>query len=162
MSAGGTAAGAFVGTLVLTTVLRTASEFKLTRMDLPFLLGTAVTGDRARAKAIGYLMHFVNGQLFAFVYYAVFLAIGHAGWWLGALFGLMHGIFAGTALVNVLLPLVHPRMGSPMTSAPKAAQLEPPGFLMLNYGPTTPLVTVLAHVAFGAIVGGFTALGTHG
>lgn len=125
MSAGGTAAGAFVGTLVLTTVLRTASEFKLTRMDLPFLLGTAVTGDRARAKAIGYLMHFVNGELFAFVYYAVFLAIGHAGWWLGALFGLMHGIFAGTALVNVLLPLVHPRMGSPMTSAPKAAQLEP-------------------------------------
>lgn len=78
MSAGGTAAGAFVGTLVLTTVLRTASEFKLTRMDLPFLLGTAVTGDRARAKAIGYLMHFVNGELFAFVYYAVFLAIGHA------------------------------------------------------------------------------------
>jgi hypothetical protein len=161
VSAGGTAAGAFVGTLVLTTVLRTASEFQLTRMDLPFLLGTAVTGDRARAKAIGYLMHFVNGELFAFVYYAVFLAIGHAGWWLGALFGLMHGIFAGTALVNVLLPLVHPRMGSPVTSAPKTALLEPPGFLMLNYGPSTPLVTVLAHVAFGAIVGGFTSLGGH-
>ncbi|WP_396449627.1 hypothetical protein [Actinomadura sp.] len=161
MSAGGTAAGAFVGTLVLTTVLRTASEFQLTRMDLPFLLGTAVTGDRARAKAIGYLMHFVNGELFAFVYYAVFLAIGHAGWWLGALFGLMHGIFAGTALVNVLLPLVHPRMGSPVTSAPETALLEPPGFLMLNYGPSTPLVTVLAHVAFGAIVGGFTSLGGH-
>ncbi|CNE91146.1 Uncharacterised protein [Mycobacterium tuberculosis] len=162
MNAWGTAAGAFAGTLVLTTALRAAGEFKLTRMDLPFLLGTAVTANRARAKAIGYLMHFANGELFAFVYYAVFLAIGHAGWWLGALFGLVHGMFASTALVNILLPLVHPRMGSPLTSAPKVALLEPPGFLMLNYGPGTALVTVLAHAAFGAIVGGFTSLGPHG
>jgi hypothetical protein len=160
MSAWGTAAGAFVGTLALTTVLRAASEFSLTRMDLPFLLGTAVTVNRTRAKAVGYLMHFANGQLFAFGYYAVFLAIDRAGWWLGAVFGLAHGLFAGTALVNILLPLVHPRMGSPLTSAPQVALLEPPGFLMLNYGPTTPLVTVLAHVGYGAIVGGFTSLGT--
>lgn len=160
MSAWGTAAGAFVGTLVLTTALRAAGEMRLTRMDLPFLLGTAVTADRARAKAVGYLMHFFNGEVFAFVYYAVFLAIGQAGWWLGALFGLLHGLFAGTALVNVLLPLIHPRMGSPHTSAPDVALLEPPGFLMLNYGASTPVVTVLAHIGYGAIVGGFTTLGT--
>ncbi len=159
MSAWGTAAGAFVGTLVLTTALRAAGEMRLTRMDLPFLLGTAVTVDRTRAKAVGYLMHFLNGEIFAFMYFAVFLAIGRAGWWLGALFGLLHGLFAGTALVSVLLPLVHPRMGSPLTSAPDVALLEPPGFLMLNYGPSTPVVTVLAHIGYGAIVGGFTALG---
>ncbi|MGW0710549.1 hypothetical protein ACWD4G_32105 [Streptomyces sp. NPDC002643] len=158
MNPAGVAAGGFVGTLLLTTVLRAAGEFGLTRMDLPFLLGTAVTADRARAKAIGYLMHFVNGQVFAFVYYAVFLAIDRGGWWLGALFGLLHGLFAGTALVNTLLPLVHPRMGSPLTSAPRSALLEPPGFLMLNYGPSTPLVTVLAHVAYGSLVGGFASL----
>ncbi|MFF8841119.1 hypothetical protein ACF08N_00055 [Streptomyces sp. NPDC015127] len=156
MNAWGTAAGAFVGTLALTTALRAASELRLTRMDLPFLLGTAVTANRARAKAIGYLMHFLNGQIFAFVYFAVFAAIGEAGWWLGALFGLAHGLFAGTALVNLLLPLVHPRMGSPLTSAPHVALLEPPGFLMRNYGPGTPVVTVLAHIGYGAIVGGFT------
>ncbi|WP_239069614.1 hypothetical protein [Streptomyces sp. SID13666] len=127
-------------------------------MDLPFLLGTVVTVDRTRAKALGYLMHFANGQIFAFVYYAVFLAIHHAGWWLGALFGLVHGLFAVTALVNTLLPLVHPRMGSPMTSAPDVALLEPPGFLMLNYGPSTPAVTILAHIAYGALIGGFASL----
>ncbi|MGW7438527.1 hypothetical protein [Streptomyces sp. NPDC054849] len=159
MSAWGTAAGAFVGTLVLTTALRAAGEMRLTRMDLPFLLGTAVTVNRTRAKAVGYLMHFLNGEIFGFMYYAVFLAIGMAGWWLGALFGLPHGLFAGTALVGVLLPLVHPRMGSPLTSAPEVALLEPPGFLMLNYGPSTPVVTVLAHIGYGAIVGGFTTLG---
>ncbi|MEU2289001.1 hypothetical protein ABZ614_45220 [Streptomyces sp. NPDC013178] len=155
MNAWGTVAGAFVGTLALTTVLRAGSELRLTRMDLPFLLGTAVTVDRTRAKAIGYLMHFLNGQIFAFVYFAVFAAIDQAGWWLGALFGLAHGLFAGTALVNILLPLVHPRMGSPQTSAPQTALLEPPGFLMRNYGPGTPVITVLAHIGYGAIVGGF-------
>jgi uncharacterized membrane protein len=158
VNAWGTAAGAFVGTLALTTALRAASELRLTRMDLPFLLGTAVTVNRTRAKAIGYLMHFLNGQIFAFIYFAVFVAIDQTGWWLGALFGLIHGLFAGTALVNILLPLVHPRMGSPLTSAPQTALLEPPGFLMLNYGPSTPLVTVCAHIGYGAIVGGFTAL----
>ncbi|GKQ36056.1 hypothetical protein [Streptomyces sp. A012304] len=159
LSAWGAAAGAFVGTLALTTALRAASELGMTRMDLPFMLGAAVTVDRTRAKAIGYLMHFLNGQIFAFLYFAVFLAIDRGGWWLGALFGLAHGLFAGTALVNVLLPLVHPRMGSSLTSAPESALLEPPGFLMRNYGPSTPLVTVLAHVGYGAIVGGFTSLG---
>jgi hypothetical protein len=156
----GTVAGAFIGTLVLTTALRAASELKLTRADLPFLLGTAVTVNRTRAKAAGYLLHFVNGQVFAFMYYAVFIAIGQAGWGLGALFGLVHGLFASTVLVNVLLPLVHPRMGSALTSAPEVALLESPGFLMRNYGPGTPVVNLLSHVVYGTIVGGFTSLGS--
>jgi hypothetical protein len=29
---------------------------------------------------------------------------------------------------------------------------------MLNYGPQTPLVNILAHIAYGTIVGGFTQL----
>ena len=51
MSVWGALAGGFVGTLVLTTALRAANELGFTRVDLPFLLGTAVTGDRGRAKA---------------------------------------------------------------------------------------------------------------
>ena len=50
MSIWGAIAGGFVGTLVLTTGLRAACELGLTRMDLPFLLGTAFTADRARIK----------------------------------------------------------------------------------------------------------------
>ena len=57
MSAWGALAGGFVGTLVLTTALRAANELGFTRVDLPFLLGTAVTRDRRRAKALGYLLH---------------------------------------------------------------------------------------------------------
>jgi hypothetical protein len=151
-------AGGFVGTLVLTTALRAGSEFGLTRMDLPFLLGTAFSADRLRAKAIGYVLHFVAGQAFALVYYGVFVAIDHSGWWLGAIFGLAHGMFAGTALIGTLLPLVHPRIGTPSTTADQRALLEPPGFLLVNYGRRTSLVSVVAHVAYGAIVGGFVSL----
>jgi hypothetical protein len=154
----GALAGGFAGTLVLTTALRTANELKLTRIDLPFLLGTAFTADRTRAKALGYLLHFAVGLLFALGYYAIFVAIDHGGWWLGAVFGAFHGLFAGTALVNVLLPLVHPRMGSPLSGANTTSLLESPGFLLRNYGAQTPLATVLAHVAYGTIVGGFATL----
>ena len=96
-------AGGFIGTLVLTTALRTASELGFTRLDLPFLLGTAFTGDRARAKSIGYLLHLAAGQLFALVYYAIFVATDTAGWLPGMLFGLLHGVVSATALVNVLI-----------------------------------------------------------
>ena len=158
MSIWGALAGGFVGTLVLTTILRASSELRLTRMDLPFLLGTAFTGDRLRAKALGYALHFLAGLTFALIYYAIFAAIGESGWWLGAVFGLVHGVFAATALVNILLPLVHPRMGSQLTGANTTTLLEPPGFLMLNYGLETPIANVVAHVAYGALVGGFTHL----
>ena len=158
MSIWGALAGGFVGTLVFTTAMRFASELGLSRMDLPFLLGTALTPDRRRAKTLGYLAHFGFGFLFALGYYALFRAIDRDGWLLGALFGLLHGLFAGTALVNVLLPTVHPRMGSTFTAADTTPMLESPGFLLRNYGRATPVVTVLTHIAYGAIVGGFTAL----
>jgi hypothetical protein len=158
VSVWGALAGGFAGTLVLTTILRTASELRLTRIDLPFLLGTAFTADRRHAKALGYALHFLAGFGFALIYYAIFAAINRSGWWLGAIFGVVHALFAGTALVNLLLPLVHPRMGSPLTGANTTALLEPPGFLMLNYGLQTPLATLVAHVAYGALVGGFTQL----
>ena len=158
MSLLGTLAGGLLGTIVLTTVLRMASELGLTRVDLPFLLGTAVTDDRTRAKALGYLAHFGFGLLFASGYYLIFLTIDRSGWLLGGILGLVHGLFAGTALVNILLPLVHPRMGSPMTDARSTPLIESPGFMMLNYGPSTPITSTVAHVLYGAIVGGVTSL----
>ncbi|HYJ60538.1 MAG TPA: hypothetical protein VE032_03640 [Actinomycetota bacterium] len=151
-------AGGFVGTLVLTTILRGASELRWTRIDLPFLLGTMVTTDRKRAKAIGYVMHFVFGLSFALGYLVILTAIGRSGWLAGAVLGVLHAAFAGTALVNVLLPVVHPRMGDASTGANRVALLETPGFLMLNYGPATPVVMLVAHIAYGAIVGGFIAM----
>lgn len=159
MSIAATLAGGLLGTFVLTTLLRAASELGLTRVDIPFLLGTAVTADRSRAKVIGYLAHFAFGLLFASGYYLIFLAIDTSGWLLGAAFGFLHGLVAGTALVNIFLPVMHPRMGKPWTDASSTPFVESPGFLMLNYGRRTPIVSTIAHVAYGAIVGGFASWG---
>lgn len=149
--------GGFLGTVVLTTALRAASELRLTRMDIPFLLGTAFSEDRRRAKAVGYGLHFLAGLVFALMYWAAFSVIGEASWWLGGLFGLVHVAFAGSALVNVMLPVVHPRMGTHATSARSTPLLEPPGFMLVNYGRSTPLVMIAAHLAYGMIVGAFVA-----
>jgi len=149
----GALAGGFLGTLVLTTGLRAATELRLTRIDLPFLLGTVFTADRTRARAVGYVLHFFFGLLFAGVYYLIFEAVDEAGWWLGGLLGVVHALFAATALVGVLLPLVHPRMGTSFSAADSAPLLEPPGFLLLNYGVSTPIVMLVTHLIYGAIVG---------
>ncbi len=151
-------AGGFVGTVILTSAMRAATAFKLTRIDLPFLLGTLFSADRRKAKAIGYLLHFSFGLLFSLIYYAVFTAINHAGFLLGGLFGAVHALFSGTALVGILLPAVHPRMANDLTAAQASPLLEPPGFMLLNYGRQTPLVAVAAHIIYGAVVGGFIAL----
>lgn len=153
----GAVVGGLVGTLVLTTMLRAASELGLTRMDLPFLLGTAVTENRVWAKAVGYALHFVFGLLFALGYWVIFVVLDESGVLLGGILGLLHALFAASALVNVLLPVVHPRMGTGFDAAGSSPLLEPPGFLLLNYGRQTPIVTVVAHIVYGAIVGGFVS-----
>jgi hypothetical protein len=150
-------AGGIVGTLVLTTVLRAASEFKLTRIDLPFLLGSAFVADRGAAKALGYVLHFVAGMLFAVGYFVVFWTLDMSGAVFGALLGALHALFAATALVNILLPIVHPRMGDASSGSHTISLLEPPGFLMRNYGVGTPLVMLVAHIAYGAIIGAFVS-----
>ena len=146
-------AGGFVGTLVMVIITRAATEMGLTRMDLPFLLGTIVTEDRRRAKAIGYAFHLMFGLIFALLYWAFFAIIGRASWWIGGLAGALQALFISTVLVNELLPVIHPRMATFDTAANQFALIEPPGFLMRNYGRNTFLVTLAAHVAYGAIVG---------
>jgi hypothetical protein len=157
MTLWGALAGGVIGTIVLTTGLRLAQAAGWTRMDIPLLLGTIFSDDRSRASAIGYALHFSNGLLFALGYYGVFRAVGHAGWAFGAALGLVHAAFSGGALVTVLLPAIHPRMGTPWSDAEETPILEPPGFMLMNYGRRTALWTVVTHIAYGAIIGGFAA-----
>lgn len=157
MTVWGALAGGAVGTVVLTSGLRLAQEAGLTRMDLPLLLGTIFSEDRSRASLIGYGVHFVNGLLFALVYAGVFAAVGHAGWLFGLALGAVHAAFAGGGLVTIVLPAIHPRMGTPWTDAEETPLLEPAGFMLFNYGRSTAAVTLLLHLAYGTIVGGFAA-----
>ena len=157
MTLWGALAGGFVGTIVLTSGLRLAQELGWTRMDIPLLLGTVFTDDRDRATVIGVAVHFLNGLLFALGYYAIFRAVDQAGWAFGAALGVVHAALAGGLLVTLLLPAVHPRMGTPWSDAEETPLLEAPGFMLMNYGRRTALWTLLGHVAYGAIVGGVAA-----
>jgi uncharacterized membrane protein YagU involved in acid resistance len=154
MNKGGITLWGFVGTVVLTSVLAGCQALGLTRINLPFMLGTMVTSDRDRAKLIGFGMHLVNGWLFAGVYAAAFRSWRRATWWLGALVGLVHALFV--LLVGMpMLPSLHPRMASEQHGPTPTRQLEPPGVLALNYGRRTPISVILAHLLYGAILGAF-------
>jgi len=76
----------------------------------------------------------------------------------GALLGALHACFTATVLVNELLPVVHPRMATTDTAANQYALIEPPGFLMRNYGRNTFLVTLVAHIAYGWIIGAIVSV----
>ena len=101
------------------------------------MLGTMFTPDRDRAKSVGFGVHLVNGWLFALVYVAAFHAWRRATWWLGARHRPGARRFVLTAGMR-LLPGLHPRMASEQHGPTVTRQLEPPGFLALNYGVRTP------------------------
>lgn len=141
-----------VATVVLTVLLQGSQGFGFTRMNLPYLLGTMVTPNRDRAKIYGVLVHLVNGVLFAWLYLVMFHIWHGATWWKGLTLGALHACFLLTAVVT-LLPALHPRMANETEGPTVVRQLEPPGFLALHYGRRTPISVVVAHLAFGLILG---------
>jgi hypothetical protein len=141
-----------IATAVLTAVMIGAQMGGFTRLDVPLMLGTLVVADPDRARVAGFVIHLVNGQVFALGYAAVFAVAGQSAWWAGGLLGVLHGAVALLVIVP-LLPGVHPHMASERAGLASGAALEPPGLLGLNYGRETPLVTMVAHVAFGIALG---------
>jgi hypothetical protein len=143
-----------VGTAVLTTLLSGSQGLGLTRISIPYLLGTMMTPDRDRARLFGIGLHFLIGWIFALLYAAVFQSWRRATWWLGAIIGLTHALVVLAAALP-LLPAIHPRMASEQQGPTPTRQLEPPGFLGLHYGQRTPISVTLAHIVYGAILGAF-------
>ena len=144
----------FVATVFLTGIMTASHGAHMTRMSIPFMLGTIFTADRDRARLAGILVHFVNGWAFALIYAAAFEAWDRSTWWLGAGIGLVQAGFVLTAAMAIL-PGMHPRMAGETRGPTPTRQLEPPGFLALNYGGQTPLVVILAHLVYGAVLGAF-------
>ena len=160
MNWGGWLLWGFVGTVVLTTMMASAQGLGFTRMSIPFILGTVFTPSRDRAKLIGFAVHLINGWVFSLLYVLAFQSWGEATWWRGGLIGLVHALFILTAGMR-LLPGLHPRMASEQQGPTVVRQLEPPGFLALNYGVQTPMTVLIAHVIFGIILGTFYTVAPH-
>lgn len=148
---------ALVATLAMTSILEASRGLGFSRLSLPFLIGTFFTGRRGRAVILGFAVYTIGGWLFAFVYFLLFSSVRIYTWWFGAIAGLVHGMFLLTSALP-LLPFVHPRMASEYHSASAIRQLEPPGFLAMNYGHHTPLSTLIAQIVYGATLGGFAQI----
>lgn len=142
----------FAATVVLTTAIVSARALHFTRMDIPFLLGTIWTNDRDKAKWSGFIMHLVLGWIFAFIYIFFFEMTGLTNWWFGALIGVAHGAFVLTAGMG-LVQSFHPRMATEERGPEPTRMLEPPGFFILNYGSGTPMVSIIAHMLYGGVLG---------
>jgi hypothetical protein len=147
----------FAATIVLTTISAATQGLGLTRMNLPYMLGTIFTPNRDKAKLYGFGIHVVAGWLFSLIYILIFQSLGEAGWWRGVVVGLIHGLFV-LVVVMGLLPGLHPRMASEQQGPAARNMLEPPGFLAMHYGVQTPLAILLSHAVFGAILGAFYRL----
>jgi uncharacterized membrane protein YagU involved in acid resistance len=147
----------FAATVMLTTIIVAAQSLGLTRIDMPFIIGTMFTSDRDRAKVFGYGFHLLNGWAFAFLYAIFFEDLHKATWWIGAIMGLVQG-FVVIVVLLPLLPGIHPRMVSDSRGPEPTRLLEPPGFLATNYGRMTPVITLFGHTVYGLILGAAYAL----
>jgi hypothetical protein len=148
----------FGATLLLTLLLAASQAMGTSRMSLPFMIGTMFSADRDRARLYGFFVHLLNGWVAALIYVVIFEQLGRATWWIGALLGAVHGLFVLTVLLP-LMPAIHPRMARSTQGPTVVRSLEPPGVLGMSYGPRTPIVLMIAHILFGAVLGGFYRLG---
>jgi hypothetical protein len=134
------------------TLLEGAQLSGMTRLSLPFVLGSFLTNNRMWAIILGSISYLLLNVLAAFIYAVIFSHIGEASLRMGALVGFMHGLFTVTVLL-ANLPYVHPRMASDYDGPTPIRILEPPGPFGLNYGKWTPLAIILAQTIAGAIFG---------
>ncbi len=144
----------FAATIVLTGTMSASLGLGLTRMDIPLMLGTMFTPDRNLAKVLGFVLNVVNGWIFAFFYIALLTDAHMLTWWGGMVVGLLQGLFVLLVLLPAL-PALHPRMATETRGPDPTRQLEPPGFMALHYGRGTPIVTIVAHLLYGGILGMF-------
>jgi Na+-transporting methylmalonyl-CoA/oxaloacetate decarboxylase gamma subunit len=139
---------------VLTLLMAASQGLGWSRMSFPFMVGSMATSRRSRAMVLGFALHVGFGVAFAVLYALVFEGWQRATWWLGGLLGVFHGLFI-LIVVMPALPGLHPRMAGKHHGPTPTRQLEPPGFMGLNYGRTTPAITLIAHVVYGMLLGAF-------
>ena len=139
---------------VLTLLMALGQGMGWSRISFPFMMGSMITSHRGRAMGLGFTLHIAFGVGFALLYALVFESWQWATGWLGGLLGVFHGLFILT-VVMPMMPDVHPRMASKHHGPTPTRQLEPPGFMALNYGRNTPAITLVAHFLYGVLLGAF-------
>jgi len=109
--------------------------FGIGKIDVIPAVGALITGKVENAARPGFILHFVSGIFFAYVYTGVILAMKlPLAWWIYALFGGVHGVIV-MLLVCIVIMEHHP-----------IAQYH-------DRGPMTGVSQLIAHIIYGVIVG---------
>lgn len=154
----GIVAGA-VATVVMTALMQMSAAMGMTRMNMALMLGSMFRRDADAARPLGMTLHFMNGLGFGVLYALVWWAIDPAdladAWWIGLVFGAVHGVVA-MAMMPVMSGM-HPRVGSDALAVSGRAghevRLPPFGFGGRGFGPMTPMGILLGHLVFGVVWG---------
>ena len=115
------------------------------------LLGSWVTGSVGYVTWLfGLGIHLAIGAVLGVIYAVVFHWLKVSGARVGVLVGVVHFMCAGFALA--MIPAFHPVVPDVVLA---------PGIYMSNLGPLGVALFVIAHLVYGAVVGGLYRRQTH-
>jgi hypothetical protein len=127
--------GGVVGTAVMTALLLFPRWLGFGKIDVIPAVGALITGKAENAFSIGFIVHFASGIIFAYIYLGILLLMKMPiVWWGFAMAGFIHGIVV-MLLVCIVVMEHHP-----------VARYH-------DRGPMTGLAQLLAHIAYGVVVG---------
>ncbi len=129
----------FVGWVVMTIVLLMAPLMGVPKMSIPAMLG-GMFG--LNSIALGWVMHLMIGLVFGIVYaYWLEPHLTGPGWFKGLKFSLIPWIVL-MVIVAPMMPMVDPMI-----------RAMPPGFFFANMGLMATMGTLVAHLAYGVVLG---------
>jgi len=129
----------FTGTAAMTMLMIMAPKMGMPEMDVMGMLGSMFTQDAGRAKAIGAVIHFMMGAVFAIAYALAWsFGLGSVSALWGLIFGAVHGLVAG-----VTMPMMT-RMMQPATAGASSESSTGGGSMMMGM--------MMGHIVFGVVV----------
>ena len=138
-------AAGVLGAAIMTSILAGARRAGITPLDFPVLLGSAVTGKKAKpARQLGLALNLFNGGLFGIAYALALEKLGTSHWKAGILLAAPHTLAAGATMA------VAPKSDR---AAGHFRAAKPPGFMARNYGWRSVLSLIGSHLVFGASAG---------
>jgi hypothetical protein len=127
------------GTLVITVLMYAGPMMGMPKMDMAQMIGPMILPQGSAAFALGMMMHFVNGIIFAIIYALVWDALNIApNWWTGLIFGAVHFVVA--AIEMGVMPMIHKEV--------KSGRLPSP----MSGGVRGMVGMLLGHLVFGLVV----------
>lgn len=149
-SPGAAIVSGLIGAVSMLAIIYAGRAAGMTSMDLLRTLGTMVAPASRGSTVwlIGLGLHLMMGAVFGLVHVGLLHGFdpssSASAAWLGLVLGAIHGMVV-VMVMPVLLTMAHPLV--------RTRDVPDPGLVMNGFGRLTPVGMVMAHAAFGIVVG---------